>query len=363
MQSPRIDAGELEVIDGSAIRPEAWDAVVAGLKGHFVQSHAWSRCMGRLSGAACHYAILRRGGAPAAAGWYAVGSTRLGPIALSASLDMESLPGFDGSRITAGEVLCAVRSLARRHGAGEIRFGNSPAEYGPALPGEGIVEKVSFTIDLTRPREVLFGNLSARVKRKLGKADRQGIVSSCISRGDDPALDLVRPLFEHTITKHIAQGKSRDLKDKDFFLHAVRELIGCGSAVLFMAFRGSDPLSCVLLSIFDRHAVYLFGGSAPEGYRMNASYPVIWKAITGLQDRGVLSLSLGEVPAAARDEQDRDHGLYWFKKEFGSSESQVYSGRIVTRPLQQRCLAAARNVKRALSALRPGTRGPGTKGA
>ena len=336
----------LEVVD--AVDAGSWNELIRGLNGHFVQSHAWSRCMARMSGTDCRYLTIRKQGTPAAAGWYAVSSARLGRLTVNRSVEMESLPCYDPSRMTGDEVLGSVLSLARGHKAGEIVFGNSPGSFRPVLPAEGTVEKISFSLDLQQPLEVLLANAGDGVRRKLRKADKHGISVSCITRGEDPALELVQPLFEHTIAKHISRGKRRG-NDNDFIGTAVRELVGCGDATLFMAFQGGDPLSCYLLSTFDRHALYLFGGSAPLGYRLNASYHLMWAAVTWLKERGFLTFSLGEVRAAARDERDADHGLYRFKKEFGGAETELYSGRIITRPLQHRCLSLARRVRQALS--------------
>jgi hypothetical protein len=338
----------VEVADATEVDPRSWNDLIAGLKGHFVQSHAWSRCMAVMSGAECKYVTIRRQGAPAAAGWYALCSSRIGPLVFSTSLAMESLPCYEPSRITGDEVVRTVISLAGWHKAEEVRFGNSPEEYRAALPEEGTVEKISFTLDLEQSQEVLFANLADSVRRKLRKAERHAVDARCITRADDPALDRVQPLFEHTIAKHISSGKRRNRNDEEFFLKAIRELIGSGEAELFLACEGGEPLSCVLLSTFARHAVYLFGGSAPRGYRLNASYPVLWKAVTSLKERGFLTFSLGEVRAAARDPQDGDHGLYRFKKEFGGADKRVYSGTLITRPLRRRYLSLARITMQAL---------------
>jgi lipid II:glycine glycyltransferase (peptidoglycan interpeptide bridge formation enzyme) len=67
-------------------------------------------------------------------------------------------------------------------------------------------------------------------------------------------------------------------------------------------------------------AYYTIAGCSPEGFQCNAPGYLIWKMMLALKNDGVLSLNLGGVKEEASSDGNIAHGLYSFKKSFGSEE-------------------------------------------
>lgn len=294
------------------------------------------------------YVVLAKEREAAAAGWYAVSAKKIGPFSLYRRIDMEALPCYAAGRIEPEEIVHEVLALAARERAVELAFGNSTPDYLPALGQHAVVqEKITFVLDLGLDRDTLLAGMKDNVRRKIRKAGAGGIRVECVSAGaGDGLLDALPRLFEHTIARHIGLGKQRKREESPFVRDTVRQLVAAGKAMVLLAFARDEPLSCAVLSTYNRRSDYLFGASSRRGYELNASSLILWTAVERLQRLGYRSFGLGEVPARACNPGDTDHGLYRFKKDFGGTASTAVSGSIVLSPLRHRALSALKRIRR-----------------
>ena len=323
----------LELSEVRGISETAWNRLVRSLNGNFLHSFAWSRyCAGQAGKA--RYIVVKPSGEAAAAGWYILSGRTLGSLSLIRHLHMETLPCYDPDKITANDVLQCVYALAVREGCASISFGNSPREFPASALHARIKEKISFSLDLQRSEQELSEQLHVTHRRKIRKAASSGLVVRQIADQEAFSLaDALDGLFEYTLCRHLAQGKERSREQLCSMMDVVRELVVTDKAAVFAAFHDNAPVSCYVVSTFDRQAGNLFGASNAQGYALNASYLLIWTIAKYFKDQGYIALHLGEVPCEAADESDHNHGLYRHKTGFGAATRPLCCGTIILRPL------------------------------
>ena len=323
--------------------------LIKRLNGHFVHTYEWSQCMSRNNRTACKYLLIRKHGKPAAAGWYTTTGKKIGPFIVNKHMEMEALPCYDRAAISAQETFDEILSAARRERSLGISFGNSSQDFIPSGARCSIDGKINFTLDLDQPLDALQANLKGSFRRKLRKAATHDIRIKYLKNEDDLTMSgVLHTMFEHTIFRHISLGKERYEQEVSFMLDTIRDLVRSGKVVMFIAFREDAPLSCILVSTFNGQAVYLFGASSPQGYQLNASYKIMWTIVEYLKANGFRTFSLGEVPARAQEEKDRDHGLYRFKSEFGGLHTELISGTVIIRPIIYGFMSVIKRIKNSL---------------
>ena len=325
----------VEIFDDRSMNAPIWNDLIKKLNGHFVHTYEWSKCISRNNRKACRYLLIRKHGKPAAAGWYTTTGKKIGPFIVNKHLEMEALPCYDAATISAQETFDEILSAAKRERSLGISFGNSPQDFLPSGARCSVDGKINFTLDLDQPLDALQAGLKGSFRRKLRKAAAHDIRIKYLKKEDDDLTmsGMLHTLFEHTISRHISLGKERHEQEVSFMLDTIRDLVRSGNAVMFIASREDAPLSCILVSTFNGQAVYLFGASSPQGYQLNSSYKIMWNIVEYLKTNGFRRFSLGEVPARAQDEKDRDHGLYRFKNEFGGLRTELISGTVIIRPV------------------------------
>jgi hypothetical protein len=339
----------VEIYDDRSMDASIWNDLIKRLNGHFVHTYEWSQCMSRINRTACRYLLIRKHGVPAAAGWYTTAGKKIGPFIINKHLGMEALPCYDRATISPQETFDEILSTARKERSIGIFFGNSPQEFLPVDGRCSIDKKINFTLDLDQPLNALHANLKGSFRRKLRKTAAHDIRITCFNKDDDLTMSgMLHTLFEHTISRHISLGKERHEQEVSFMLDCILDLVRSGNAVLFIASRENAPLSCILVSTFNGHAVYLFGASSPQGYQLNASYKIMWTIVEYLKANGFRTFSLGEVPAKAQDEKDLDHGLYRFKSEFGGQRTELISGTVIIRPVTYEIMSVIKRLKNSL---------------
>jgi hypothetical protein len=334
-------ASECSFITRSRAEIESeWEGIVKALNGNFLHSMAWSRYI-----AGPHhepsYFLIQRSGRTIAAGWYILFAKTVGLIRNVKHFKMENLPCYDPEQISASDVFREVCSLASREKCLSFDFGNSSGEY--RLPGvkDSLQEKISFSLDLQKPLEEIYAHFNVKHRKKIRRAEHSGLRINTVRDSAAYALaDELEGLFDYCYRRHCTLGKARGRHRPSIITDIVHDLVLTGNAIIFVASFNNIPVSCYIVSTFNRQASNLFGASNAMGYELNASFLLVWKIIEYLKEHDYLVLNIGAVPASSKEETDRDHGLYRHKKGFGAQTSVLRSGTVILHPIQHTVLSA-----------------------
>lgn len=337
----------LVMLPDAGLDEAKWDNIVKTLHGSFLHSFAWSRYIAGPQRNPAYF-VIKSCGEIVAAGWYLMCGKTIGPIRIIKQLYLETLPCYGPDKISGADVFQEVQFMAERKMCASFSFGNSTQEYGLENAKDAIHEKIGFYIDLRQAREELYSNLLEKHRKKIQKAAKSALVVKYFT--DEGVFALSRELgglFEYTFCKHLSAGKERHRQELCSITDIIRALLLTGNAVIFVAFFENVPVSCYIVSTFDRQAHNIYGASNAKGYELNASFLLIWRIIEYLKKRDYLVLHLGEVSKSSENESDPDHGLYRHKSEFGAKTRVLYSGSVVLSPITETILTVVRKWKAA----------------
>ena len=340
----------LVMLTGAGLDEAKWDNIVKTLHGSFLHSFAWSRYIAGPHGNPAYF-VIQNSGETVAAGWYIMCGKTIGPIKIIKQLQMETLPCYDPDKISGADVFREVQFMAERKMCASFSFGNSSQEYGIENMQDTINEKISFYVDLQHTVKELYSNLQEKHRKKIQKAAKSALVVKYFTNERDFALSReLGDMFEYTFCKHLSAGKERHRQELCSITDITRELLLAGNAVIFVAFFENVPVSCYIVSTFDRQAYNIYGASNAKGYELNASFLLIWRIIEYFKERDYLVLNLGEVFKSSENESDLNHGLYRHKSGFGAKTRVLYSGSVVLSPITDTILKVVRKWKAAASA-------------
>lgn len=340
----------LVMLTGAELDEAKWDGIVKTLHGSFLHSFAWSRYIAGLQGNPAYF-VIKSSGETVAAGWYIICGKTIGPIKIIKQLHMETLPCYDPDKISGADVFREVQFMAERKMCVSFSFGYSSQEYRIANVQSTINEKISFYVDLQHAVEELYSNLQEKHRKKIQKAAKSALAVKYFK--DERSFALSRELggmFEYTFCKHLSVGKKRHRQELCSITDIIRELLLTGNAVIFVAFFENVPVSCYIVSTFNRQAYNIYGASNAKGYELNASFLLIWRIIEYLKERDYLVLNLGEVSKSSENASDLNHGLYRHKSGFGAQTRVLYNGSMVLSPITDTILTVVRKWKAAASA-------------
>ena len=117
------------------------------------------------------------------------------------------------------------------------------------------------------------------------------------------------------------------------------QLIATGAARLYLASLAGEPITACLFGLFGRRAYYLQNGASEAARRTGATHLVLGTALEELFTDGLDEVNLGPIAAEASDPSHIDHGLFMFKKGFGSAVEDRVGGVVIVRRIRSRVLA------------------------
>jgi lipid II:glycine glycyltransferase (peptidoglycan interpeptide bridge formation enzyme) len=188
-------------------------------------------------------------------------------------------------------------------------------------------------------------------RSSIKRAERLGVA---VQRAHEwPDLLAFAHLYDQTASR-LAQTKGLQPSGEppDARAAALQVLVRHGSGRLYLAHLEGQPVAGCLFGIWDGSAYYLQNGSSDSARACGAVHAVLHRAITEFMSEGFVRVNLGGVPADARDEASIDHGLYSFKRSFGTVPVACVSGSIVLRPTRARAVQIARRHRTLLRSVR-----------
>jgi len=218
----------------------------------------------------------------------------------------------------------AARLVRWLHGDGcrRVELGSFlvGAEGHDKPPGVAQKDRVEFEHDLRLTDQEWWSRLHTNHRRKLRKAEKQGLVLRRIS--DQPAYALAVLSRDWAKRRGRAYGWRELIRSWWQYRKLLEPLSTDRLGNLYVLSDGEGTLlSGAFMLETDRGAFYMLGASTAAGYRTGASVALFWKLGQQYRETGLSWLNLGGVPKAADAKSHPEHGVYRFKQGFGIAPS------------------------------------------
>lgn len=198
-------------------------------------------------------------------------------------------------------------------------------------------------IDLTRPWEEVFADLSTSRRKQFRGAEKRGMTFEQSTSKED---------FDTFLELYRAQGDAGrfEVRDSAYFDVFYASLVQTGVAKMFVA-RQNGKIEVVGITIDDEEAstrYYLYVGRDLGNNSLQISSPFITWMIRDAQERGLAVFDLFGI-SESDDVEDETTGYTVFKRTFGG-ETCTFAGtwEIAVSPVKYRAWRAARAAKRAI---------------
>lgn len=198
-------------------------------------------------------------------------------------------------------------------------------------------------IDLARPWEEVFSELSTSRRKQFRGAEKRGMAFEQSTSRDD---------FDRFLELYRAQGDAGDfeVRDADYFDRFYDCLVAPGIARMFVA-RQHDEIEVIGITIDDEAAstrYYLYVGRVLGNNSLQISSPFITWMIRDAHERGFKTFDLFGI-SDSDDVEDETTGYTVFKRTFGG-ETHAFAGtwELAVSPLKYRAWRAAQAAKRAV---------------
>lgn len=267
----------------------------------------------------------------------------------SKRLELESYPATDSSHQgLIDDLLPQLLDYAQKSGHSSLKVQSYYTDSRPlpaAQPSFATEDRIEFLVDLTKDEEQLWKNLGSTHRRKIGKARKHNLKFE--SADDLEGMRTFRKLQIQSRDRRENRGEDIGRIEDSYYeklgqAYFERSL----GRVHFMTDKGV-AISGAFVSIYNKKAYYVYGGSSDEGFEMNAPALLFWEMFSNYRESGCLEFNLGGVPASAADKEAQSHGLYRFKAGFGGSQiSCVSLSAENLQPGKDRLIGLARKVLR-----------------
>ena len=143
-------------------------------------------------------------------------------------------------------------------------------------------------------------------------------------------MDAIWQLREHqkySSDRRTRRGEYLGSVDDDYYLELGKKYFDRNLGRMFLLWHEGEAITTAFITIYAGRALYVFGGSSEEGFRMNAPALLFWKVFSRCRELECREFSMGGVPASAVDTESQSHGLYRFKAGFGGHQVKCLSGK------------------------------------
>ena len=256
----------------------------------------------------------------------AVGIESCSPIRyigrFSKRLNFETYPAVrENAGDSIGPLLGSIREYAKNEGYRGLAIQSYFAGAVPAdLERMGFTTRprIEFIVDLEKPKEDLWADLSDHHRRKIKRAGKHGLVMEETCSVD--AMRELRMLQIFSRNRKAEAGEHIELPDEVAYEKLAKDYFEKDLGRLFVMKSERKIVSAALVSLYGGHAYYVYGGSNEEGFAMDAPALLFWEIFSRCRELGFREFNLGGVPASAAEPDSPSHGLYRFKSSFGGRQ-------------------------------------------
>jgi hypothetical protein len=174
--------------------------------------------------------------------------------------------------------------------------------FSPLTSEQRLLNVDTFAIDLEPAEEVLLARMSDDVRRKVRKAEREGL---SVEAEDDPSDETI----DGFVLEYGAMSNERGLRAPDPAV--IRRMFRDGRSILFRVREDMQPPHYLVTYRAGDKAIFLYGVGRSKT-NSGAGHLLQWSVVRALRERGIRWYDMGGLPAIG----DQD-GIYRFKRGFG----------------------------------------------
>lgn len=315
---------------------DLWNSFVAGSTcGHILQSWEWGELKERFGQRPVRLLLSDERG-PRAAAQILVrqlpyGLGRLAYVPKGPVLDYEDRPLLE-------ETLAALRRETDDLGAIALKI-EPEVRDGPVArvleelclqPADPVQMRSTIWVDLAAPEEEILARQKQKTRYNTRLAAKRGVT---VSHGGTDDLDAWYRMYEVT-----AQRDGFSIHSRQYYREVLEILGARDMATLLLAHHEDDLLAGIIVFIFGRMGIYMYGASSNEKRNLMAPYLLQWEAMRWARAHGATLYDLWGIPDRL-DESEDLWGVYRHKRGYGG-ETVRYVGAfdIVQSPLQHLAL-------------------------
>ena len=312
--------GEYRIIDD----PERWDSfVLQSPQGHFLQSYAWGEFKSRF-GWKVKRVALEAGGQLQAGAQLLLRPTPLGAVGY-----VPRGPIIDANNeALTSDIVRSLHEVARSQGAIFLKvepntlLGEALLDLGFHRSTQTIQPKGTIVIDLSLSLDEISARQKSKTRYNIKLASRRGVEVSEGKREDLPVF--------HEIMKITGSRDEFAIRPLEYY-QQLMDICGESMKLLLAGYQG-EVLAGLLISIFGREAIYLYGASSNKHRNLMPTYLLQWQAMKLAKEMGCTRYDMWGIPSEAAlgssdggsetDNSDPAQGLwgvYRFKQGFGGS--------------------------------------------
>jgi lipid II:glycine glycyltransferase (peptidoglycan interpeptide bridge formation enzyme) len=171
---------------------------------------------------------------------------------------------------------------------------------------------LTLQLDLSKPLDTLLKEMRKTTRYEINRYEKMGIT---VTESQDP--DEIKPFFE----KQLELAKKHGFVPFSYrFLHEQFKAFNQDKEVyLFSSYKDKKLLAQAFVIMDGEEAVYHYGISTPDNFRLPGSYACQWAAIKKAKELGLTRYNFwGIAPEGAN--KHRFAGVSLFKRGFGGNE-------------------------------------------
>lgn len=189
-----------------------------------------------------------------------------------------------------------------------------PSDFGWKLYGTSGDMNSTVFVDLKLKEDQILSNFKKKTRYSIRTASKAGVKAAAVEPTDEN-LEKMYELMSVTRDRANFFLNKREVMF-DHWRRLLEKKEGGRAGLIFASVEG-EVIAGTFVTIFDKHAVYKYGGSIDKHRKLMVPYLLQWESMRWAKKQGALEYDMGGTPPS--DKLDKSHhyyGIYIFKQKF-----------------------------------------------
>jgi lipid II:glycine glycyltransferase (peptidoglycan interpeptide bridge formation enzyme) len=243
----------------------------------------------------------------------------------------------DDSTATLSRFLKAIESHARRAGDVTLQVGSFASPTSNTVLGSlefCISRRLEFELDLTPDEKTLWDGMEYKRRKNVRKAMRLGVEVRELPVGE--GISHLRRLQAASFVRVVQRGGPALMQLDSDREDPIAVLTNAGVGRIVGGFVDGVCVTASFFTTFNGLAYHTLSGHDARALETQAPTLLIWAMALRFKGEGIQRLNFGGCRTDALEESSPEHGVYVYKKAFGSAVLECGSGEKILRPAVRR---------------------------